>query len=184
MVATPDDDTPRLIYADWLEEHAQFDRAAFIRAQVEAARLEPFSPAAHHAETQAQRLLEAHRREWTKHWYGRVVGTPCFRRGFIEHVAIEVVKFESAIETVFELEPIQSLQIVHSMEGDECLSLLPAFVSPRLRQIRRLEFREAEWGFFDDEYAVLLMCANLTRRQHTIAPGKCDPPARLAFRAV
>lgn len=29
----PDDDTPRLIFADWLDEHGEADRAEFIRAQ-------------------------------------------------------------------------------------------------------------------------------------------------------
>lgn len=38
--AAPDDDTPRLVAADWLDEHGDADRAAFIRAQVELARLE------------------------------------------------------------------------------------------------------------------------------------------------
>lgn len=33
----PKDDTPRLIYADWLEEHGESERAAFIRVQCELA---------------------------------------------------------------------------------------------------------------------------------------------------
>jgi uncharacterized protein (TIGR02996 family) len=37
--AAPDDDAPRLIYADWLEEHGDAARAEFIRVQVE---LDPF----------------------------------------------------------------------------------------------------------------------------------------------
>ena len=32
--AEPDDDAPRLILADWLEEHGEGERAAFIRAQI------------------------------------------------------------------------------------------------------------------------------------------------------
>ena len=35
----PEDDGIRLIYADWLEEHGRAERAAFIRAQIEDARL-------------------------------------------------------------------------------------------------------------------------------------------------
>lgn len=35
----PDDDTPRLVYADWLEEKGQADRAEFIRVQCELAKL-------------------------------------------------------------------------------------------------------------------------------------------------
>jgi uncharacterized protein (TIGR02996 family) len=34
----PDDDTPRLIYADWLDEHGDADRAEFIRIQCRLAR--------------------------------------------------------------------------------------------------------------------------------------------------
>ena len=36
----PDDDTVRLIYCDWLEEHGQQDRSDFIRVQCELAKLE------------------------------------------------------------------------------------------------------------------------------------------------
>jgi uncharacterized protein (TIGR02996 family) len=46
VCAFPDDDTPRLIYADFVEEHGDGRRAAFIRAQVKAARMplwEPFA---------------------------------------------------------------------------------------------------------------------------------------------
>ena len=34
----PDDDAPRLIYAAWLDEHGQPERAEFIRVQIELAR--------------------------------------------------------------------------------------------------------------------------------------------------
>ena len=44
IVAEPDDDTPRLVAADWLDEHGDADRAAFIRTQVELARLEALDP--------------------------------------------------------------------------------------------------------------------------------------------
>lgn len=35
ILANPDDDVPRLIYADWLEEHGWSERAEFIRVQCE-----------------------------------------------------------------------------------------------------------------------------------------------------
>jgi uncharacterized protein (TIGR02996 family) len=38
VVAHPEDDAPRLVLADWLDDHGQSDRAAFIRVQVELAR--------------------------------------------------------------------------------------------------------------------------------------------------
>lgn len=42
ILADPADDTARLVYADWLEENDQPERAEFIRVQVELARLEPW----------------------------------------------------------------------------------------------------------------------------------------------
>jgi uncharacterized protein (TIGR02996 family) len=38
----PDEDAPRLIFADWLDENAQPDRAAFIRTDIEMERRDPF----------------------------------------------------------------------------------------------------------------------------------------------
>ena len=38
IAAQPQDDFPRLAYADWLEEHGQSERAEFIRVQCELAR--------------------------------------------------------------------------------------------------------------------------------------------------
>jgi uncharacterized protein (TIGR02996 family) len=40
ILAHPDDDAPRLILADWLEEHGDSARAEFIRVQMELARLD------------------------------------------------------------------------------------------------------------------------------------------------
>lgn len=37
VIANPDDDSPRLIYADYLEEQGEYERAEFIRVQVELA---------------------------------------------------------------------------------------------------------------------------------------------------
>lgn len=37
ILANPTDDLPRLVYADWLEEHGESDRAELIRIQIEIA---------------------------------------------------------------------------------------------------------------------------------------------------
>lgn len=39
IVGQSDEDTPRLTYADWLDENDQPDRAEFIRSQIERANL-------------------------------------------------------------------------------------------------------------------------------------------------
>src|SRR5262249_22464510 len=37
IIANPDDDTPRLVYADWLQEHDDPERAEYIRVQCQIA---------------------------------------------------------------------------------------------------------------------------------------------------
>src|SRR5262249_46319231 len=39
LLETPEDDALRLVYADWLQENGQAERAEFIRVQCELARL-------------------------------------------------------------------------------------------------------------------------------------------------
>lgn len=38
IITNPDDDVARLVYADWLQEHGEEDRAEFIRVQIELAK--------------------------------------------------------------------------------------------------------------------------------------------------
>lgn len=40
----PDEDLPRLVYADWLDDHGRHDQAAFVRLQVRRSRLDFFDP--------------------------------------------------------------------------------------------------------------------------------------------
>jgi uncharacterized protein (TIGR02996 family) len=77
ILAHPDEDTPRLIFADWLEENGQPERAEFIRIQCD-----PNADEA--AEQRAEELEERNRAKW-------LVGLPQFprvtwefRRGFPE----------------------------------------------------------------------------------------------------
>ncbi len=48
--AAPDDDLPRLVYADWLDEHGRHVRAEFIRVQCELASIERRLPRMTHNE--------------------------------------------------------------------------------------------------------------------------------------
>ncbi len=59
----PGDDTPRLIFADWLEEHGD-PRGEFVRLQCELARLPPKSASAVRLEQRASDLLRANRETW------------------------------------------------------------------------------------------------------------------------
>lgn len=39
IIADPSNDMPRLVFADWLEEHDEPERAEFIRCQIELAKM-------------------------------------------------------------------------------------------------------------------------------------------------
>ena len=57
--ADPDDDSLRLVYADWLEEHGQPDRARLIRVQIETARLPDDTEPPTALQVEEEQLLEA-----------------------------------------------------------------------------------------------------------------------------
>src|SRR5262245_42219655 len=90
-VEDPEDDVPRLVYADWLEEQGQSERAEFIRAQIQLARDPDDSPERRALAFRARELLDQHEEEWIP----RSPPLPdvalewSFRRGFVEHILVE-----------------------------------------------------------------------------------------------
>src|SRR5438874_5119877 len=86
IIAEPDEDTPRLAYADWLDENGDPDRAEFIRAQIEAERHPPKSPEHARLTKRANELLQAHYLRWIEGCQGafasggdlNVEGCVCF----------------------------------------------------------------------------------------------------------
>src|SRR5262245_54494625 len=60
----PEDDTPRLVYADWLDEHGDADRAELIRVQCEQARLPKDDPRGKELSQRAEELLREHDTDW------------------------------------------------------------------------------------------------------------------------
>ena len=138
VLADPDDDAPRLVYADWLEERGD-PRGEFIRLQCAAAALPAGDPRATRLLGRARKLLERHFRAWLgglRSWMG-----PChldragyvveeetpgpdlgpattrvkcrFRRGFVEEVRIgggaAVARFAAAAPAVFAAAPVRRL---------------------------------------------------------------------------
>ena len=151
--ADPDDDTARLVYADWLQENGQPARADFIRAQIEAARAEPCSAAARRAHERASQLLEIHRSAWTRHLQGGFAEWPRFERGFVSHLSVMPNGFVDRAPALLRAEPIQALKLYRFAGTGEQVSFTPLFELPCLRQIRRVElssrlFSEEEFGDF------------------------------------
>lgn len=79
---TPDDDTPRLVYSDWLEERGD-PRGEFIRFQCELARLPASDGRSRTLKAREQALLNEHGSAWRSMLPPFLRGET-FVRGFVE----------------------------------------------------------------------------------------------------
>jgi uncharacterized protein (TIGR02996 family) len=115
LCENPDEDTPRLVYADWLQEHGDETRAEFIRAQVRHGELlRNADPGAEDSARQARALWLQFGAKWRAdlpqlkgvRWHD------AFFRGFVERVVVpsDAVLVAHA-QTVFDLVPIRHLEI-------------------------------------------------------------------------
>src|SRR5262249_45999900 len=82
ILEAPDDDAPRLVYADWLDDHGDSDRAEFIRLQCALAKLPPDAPQRPAMRQREEELLSLHSWEWAV-GFGWKVQEWQFVRGFI-----------------------------------------------------------------------------------------------------
>jgi uncharacterized protein (TIGR02996 family) len=114
IIEAPADDTPRLIYADWLDDHGQPDRAAFIRLQCELARLPEDDPRRPELEGREQELLRVHLREWAEP-VARHVNARTFRRGFVEEVTARPEVFLEHADALFQAAPIRRVNFQTTM---------------------------------------------------------------------
>jgi uncharacterized protein (TIGR02996 family) len=78
----PDDDAPRLVYADWLDERGDADRAEFIRVQCALARAAADDPRRPERLAREQELLKRHGKVWGG-LLGELFSNLDFRRGFL-----------------------------------------------------------------------------------------------------
>jgi uncharacterized protein (TIGR02996 family) len=109
----PDDDAPRLVYADWLEDHGDTDRAEFIRLQCELARLGEDDPARDHLEPRERVLLEQHSVKWLASFPGFARKGAVFRRGFVEKITVKAAGFVKKAKVLFPAAPIRSAELTY-----------------------------------------------------------------------
>jgi uncharacterized protein (TIGR02996 family) len=91
IAATPADDAPRLVYADWLEERGDL-HGAFIRIQCALAALADDDSRRPDLEQVERYLLAGHGAAWAREFAGRVSGWQ-FRRGFIDEITLSAAAF-------------------------------------------------------------------------------------------
>jgi uncharacterized protein (TIGR02996 family) len=105
IIEQPEQDLPRLIYADYLDDSGESPRAEFIRMQCAAARGD---------QKEHQRigqLEEAHRNEWLAP-LGRGVYHAVFRRGFPEHLVMSARDFVEDNEEIRTRTPVRSVALL------------------------------------------------------------------------
>jgi len=153
ILECPDDDAPRLIYADWLLDHEELEgsakaaRGELIHVQCALARCEP---SARPAELQAREreLLDAHQREWGS-LFSRL-GCHCweYRRGFVEGVGLQAAAFLAQAPALCRATPLRHLKLY-----DAASVIARVAASPHLARIRTLDLEDNDLG--DEEIQAL-----------------------------
>jgi uncharacterized protein (TIGR02996 family) len=167
----PDDDTPRLVYADWLEEHGD-PHGEFIRVQCALARLPQGDSHRWALAKRERQLWERHHTEWLKGHDPSRAGLKTFLRGFRFFIRHRVNDYPRRQQYVSRWAPVQSVALfpggrtspVSNEENGERLAacpslagwlnlgitnswatpwLLPVLASPHLRQLRELHLQVA-----------------------------------------
>ncbi len=123
IIEHPDEDVPRLIYADWLDDHADGlgnkekqkpfnDKAEFIRAQVALASGKEHGGVLtddrrKELECREQKLLETYQATWEQPLRDRGVTCVEYRRGLPDGITISASDFFSYADQLFDLAPIR-----------------------------------------------------------------------------
>jgi uncharacterized protein (TIGR02996 family) len=195
----PDDDTPRLVYADWLDDHGEPARAEFIRVQCELARIEPTDDRVPELHLRQLELLAEHEREWLGPWADRLVRWR-FQRGLLHEVTVQPEPFVASGADLFARHPVHTVAFVDD-EGRSLASWEIARVlkAPHFALIRGLELSgcrpgERMFGMFDGAVETnawltrLAGAGQVTRLEAVNLPGgtrsgrePLDPDAFAAF---
>jgi uncharacterized protein (TIGR02996 family) len=126
VLAAPDDDLPRLVYADRLEELGQPARAEFIRLQCHVAATKPWDEGHADALVRSEVLYEKHQEAWgiadlTRDLMRSKGVTPGvfnpFVRGFPEVTWANVETFSAAHRKALKKYPIRELVLVGGQRG-------------------------------------------------------------------
>ena len=135
ITANPEDLTPRLVYADWLDEQGD-PRGEFIRVQCELATLDETDDRYPALLRRERELLAEHRSEWLRP-LKPYIRSGTFRCGFVERVRVRLSTFLSEGEQLSRMTPLRTVAFT-SASGHQVLPQLPA--SSVLKQLAGLEF--------------------------------------------
>jgi uncharacterized protein (TIGR02996 family) len=154
ILEAPEDDAPRLVFADWLEDNGDPLRADFIRTQCRLAATDEDDPQRRELQRREYELLADHWGEWAAPFVGRVSRWQ-FRRGFVEQIKCDAGQFLKQAKRLLALAPVRDLHLSYP-DRDEFVRIC---ASKLLRRITRLNVDHARLG--DGGMTVLANSANV-----------------------
>jgi uncharacterized protein (TIGR02996 family) len=134
------DDRPRLVYADYLDDRGQPERAELVRVQLALARLSADDPRRPPLVDRQHELLNRNRTAWTAHLAGLVASID-FRRGVPDSVSVDTATFLAHGEALFERLRVRRLRLLDPAPVMEKLSR-----SPLLSRVLELDLCGADLG--------------------------------------
>ena len=108
------DDTPRLVFADWLQENGDEARAEFIRLQCRLRALRYDDPEVPPLAARADILLQVHRERWLvglPAWFRKECADSPFPRGFVTYLSVTGARFLKDGAAITRLTPIDDLSL-------------------------------------------------------------------------
>jgi uncharacterized protein (TIGR02996 family) len=161
ILASPDDDLPRLVYADWLDENGDPARAEFIRTQIELANLPDHDPRYRQLEDREHELLSEHEAGWISDLPSRVHEWE-WRRGFVDEVAGDSWQLTQLSGDISTTHPVGRVRCIGPRAGYG-VHPLDWLDSPWPKELRRFAVTNAD--FHSDVLAVFL---NAAEPQHMV----------------
>lgn len=178
IIANPADDAPRLIFADWLEENGQAERAEFIRIQCELANIgwvigpdgkrwmrtgcAEDDALENSLRRRCQDLLNTHGYDWQVHTSSsladRLAGEVRWCRGFIAEITCTAAAFAEHGAAILRSQPVEKVTLTENFASGERVTSLPLsdMTASSLREVILMVDRETE--------ATRLYCAWLSVR--------------------
>ncbi len=160
VLANPEDDVPRLVFADWMEESGQpalVARAHFIRAQVESAQLPEGDPDRAACERKADDLYREYGAGWNAVLPGWVTWNDTslrYSRGFVSELGVTPRRL---FRDAYELMAVAPIDTVHIRT--DVTAYTPAHLRtfikdlPWLARVRTLRLGSGLWVRRSDQHS-------------------------------
>jgi uncharacterized protein (TIGR02996 family) len=154
--AAPDDDGPRLIYADWLVEQGD-PRGEFIQLDCRMASAERFTAERRETAVRRSALLEQHRAGWLEPLAAAGIQRALYHRGFVERISL---RHPADLKLARELAPVARFANILESLSSTTTALIPlgfdgfTVIADQLRELQaEAHLRELEIHRFQP-YAV------------------------------